>query len=322
MGRADLIVLRALGLGDLLTAVPALRGLARAFPTHRRLLVAPAPLSTLLPLIEFEEGRCIEGTIDLRALDDGPRWLPDDADVAVDLHGRGPQSHRLLLARRPRRLVAFANPDVPESAAMPAWDPDEHEVERWCRLLRESGIPCDPRDLSIRRPERILPPQALGATLIHPGAAGAARRWPADRWAVVARAEREAGRQVFLTGTAGERGLCAEVAAAAGLDLERVLAGQTDLRRLAALVGAADVLACGDTGVAHLASALGTRSVVLFGPTSPCHWGPPPLPIHRSLWAGQEGDPHGERVDPGLLEIEAERVVAELAGLRHVGALA
>ena len=40
-----LVVLRALGLGDLLTAVPALRGLARAFPDHERVLLAPAAAS-------------------------------------------------------------------------------------------------------------------------------------------------------------------------------------------------------------------------------------------------------------------------------------
>ena len=39
------VVLRALGLGDLLTAVPALRALADAFPRHPRLLATPAALA-------------------------------------------------------------------------------------------------------------------------------------------------------------------------------------------------------------------------------------------------------------------------------------
>jgi hypothetical protein len=34
------------------------------------------------------------------------------------------------------------------------------------------------------------------------------------------------------------------------------------------------------------------------------------------LWAGNAGDPHGARVDPGLLAIPAERVIAALEGLR------
>jgi ADP-heptose:LPS heptosyltransferase len=48
--RPALVVLRALGLGDLLTAVPALRALAAAFPEHRRVLATPAALAPLAAL--------------------------------------------------------------------------------------------------------------------------------------------------------------------------------------------------------------------------------------------------------------------------------
>jgi ADP-heptose:LPS heptosyltransferase len=304
-----------------LTAVPALRALARAFPAHRRLLAAPPALAPLLPLIEGEGGRCIDELVEFRSLDDDPSALPGEADLAVDLHGRGPQSQRLLLAREPHHLIAFRHPDVPESEGMPAWDPDEHEVDRWCRLLRESGIETDPDELAIRKPEVTVPPRALGATLIHPGAASGARRWPAGRWALVARAEVDAGHEVLVTGSVEEREVCLAVARAASLGEDRVLAGRTGLLELTALVAAAEALACGDTGVAHLASALATPSVILFGPTPPRRWGPPPLPIHRAIWAGHEGDPHAESPDPGLLEIEPELVIGELASL-HAGSLA
>ena len=321
MRRPDLTILRALGLGDLLTAVPALRALARAFPRHRRVLAAPAQLGPLLALIECEEGRCVHELVDLRGLDDDPAKLPRAPEAAVNLHGRGPQSHRLLLASEPSCLIAFRHRQVPESEGMPAWDEGEHEVDRWCRLLRESGIETDPDELWITRPGVAVPPRALGATLIHPGAASAARRWPAERWATVAAAEREAGREVFLSGSAAERDLCEEIARAAHLPPDRILAGRTDLLELTGLVAAAGVLACGDTGVAHLASALGTSSVILFGPTSPRRWGPPPHTIHRPLWAGREGDPHADVPDPGLLEIDACTVIGELATL-HAGAAA
>jgi hypothetical protein len=321
VAKPTLIVLRALGLGDLLTAVPALRALALGFPAHRRLLAAPASLAPLLDLIDFEGGACVDDLVDLPGLDDDPAGLPRRPEVAANLHGRGPLSHRMLLDLEPDRLIAFAHPDVPESEEMPSWDADEHEVDRWCRLLRESGLEADPDDLLIRRPDVAVPPRAVGATLIHPGAASEARRWPAERWAVVARAEREAGHEVFVTGSAEERELGEEIARGAGIPADRVVAGRTDLCELAALVGAAAVVACGDTGVAHLASALRRPSVVLFGPTSPSRWGPPPLPIHRVIWTGREGDPHADRPDPGLLEIEPEVVLGELATV-HAGALA
>src|SRR5690606_35632158 len=81
-------------------------------------------------------------------LDDRASGLPTGA-LAVDLHGRGPQSHRLLLAHRPRALVAFHHPEVEATTDQPVWRDGEHEVDRWCRLLREHGTAADPGDLHV-----------------------------------------------------------------------------------------------------------------------------------------------------------------------------
>lgn len=305
-----LLVLRALGLGDLLTGVPALRALRRSHPGHRIVLAAPACLEPLARL---------SGAVDAVADARLGRALPPGlhgADLAVNLHGRGPESHRTLLATGPRRMVSFHNPEVPESAGGPRWRAEEHEVVRWCRLLDESGIPADPSELDLRPPEIPVERRARGATLIHPGAASPARRWPAERWAAVARAERESGREVLLTGGPGEVELARRVARTAGLPEGCVYAGRTGLLELAALVAAAGRVLCGDTGVAHLATALGTPSVVLFGPVSPRLWGPPPeRERHRALWAGKSGDPHAATPDAGLLEIGVGDVLEAIGEL-------
>ncbi|MFB3738025.1 MAG: glycosyltransferase family 9 protein [Candidatus Velamenicoccus archaeovorus] len=316
-GRPVLLALRALGLGDLLTVLPCLRALARAYPDHRRILAAPPALRPLLELAG--------AGFELLAVDGPERRLEPlvgrtaRPDVAVNLHGRGPESHRSLLSLRPTRLIAFANEGVPGSQTLPRWRPGEHEVERWCRLLRESGIAADPSDLTIEPPPA---PEAAGATIVHPGAASPARRWPPERFAAVARAERDRGGRVLVTGTPAERGLARWVARTAGVLGQDVWAGRTHLVRLAALVGAADLMVCGDTGVAHLATAVGTPSVVLFGPTSPERWGPPAdRPAHRALWRGSEGDPHADRPDPGLLAIGVPDVMEAIGDLRaRVGA--
>jgi len=271
-----LVVLRALGLGDLLTAVPALRALADAFPDHRRILAAPAPLAPLAALSGTVDE--VVDTAPLAALD--PRLAAPA--VAVNLHGAGPESHRTLRALRPARLIAFAHPAVPESAGGPRWDDAEHEVTRWCRLLAETGIPADPRRLDLPPPPAPPPAAAVGATVIHPGAAERARHWGVERWAAVARAERRAGRAVVVTGGADEVALARAVARRAGLADDAVLAGRTDLLGLAAVVAAAARVVSADTGIAHLATALGTPSVTLFGPSPPARWGPPPgRPWHR-----------------------------------------
>ena len=304
MSRPLLIAYRALGLGDLLTGVPALRALHDAFPEHRLVLAAPSALAPLAAL---------SGAVD-EVLDTAPLAVPAlrGADIAVNLHGCGPQSHRAILASAPRRMIAFAAPAA--SWHGPAWRAHEHEVARWCRLLEESGIAADPTRLD-------LPPPAgtgdtvAGATVIHPGAASPARRWPADRWSAVARAERAAGRCVVVTGSPAERALAQQVARDAGLKPEAVLAGRTDLLQLAAVVAAAGRVLCGDTGVAHLATAFGVPSVLLFGPTPPWEWGPPPERAHHVvLHQGARGDPHGGSPDQGLLAIAVADVLAVTQG--------
>lgn len=298
-----LVILRALKLGDLLAAVPALRALARAFPDHVRTLAAPAWLEPLVRHVGVVDH--IVDTPGLLAVDPSLRG----ADVAVNLHGRGPQSMALLAATGPSRLISFG------LVGGPAWCEEEHERERWCRLLRESGIPAEADDLHLRVPDVAPPPQAIGATLLHPGASSGSRRWPPERWAGVARADTAEGRPVVITGDAGERSLAMEVARRAGLDDAAVLAGRTDLLGLLAAVGASDRVVCGDTGVAHVASALGTPSVVLFGPTSPARWGPPAAGPHVVVWHGRTGNPHATETDPGLLALSVEQVLLALDAL-------
>jgi ADP-heptose:LPS heptosyltransferase len=309
--RPVVVVLRPLGLGDLLTGVPAVRAVAREFPGHRRILAAPAALAPLAL-----HGGGIEAVHDTQPLAPLDREL-EGADIAVNLHGKGPESHAILLAARPRRLISFGGDGGP------TWRADEHEVDRWCRLLAESGIPADRSDLDVLPPPVKPPYDAAGATLIHPGSASPARRWPVERFAAVACTERAAGRQVLVTGGPSEIELAQELAALAGLPAAAVVAGHTGLLGLTALVAAAGRVVCGDTGMAHLATALRTPSVVLFGPVSPAYWGPPPdRPWHRALWAGRTGDPHANRPDRGLLEIQVGDVVQALANLEPARAAA
>ncbi|MEO7196062.1 MAG: glycosyltransferase family 9 protein [Pseudonocardiaceae bacterium] len=122
-------------------------------------------------------------------------------------------------------------------------------------------------DLRLARPP--TPSPAPGAVIVHPGCGFAARCWPVDRYAAVARQLAGAGRPVVVTGSADQRPLATHLATAANLPDSSVLAGETTLSQLAALVADASLVVCGDTGIAHLATAYGTPSVVLFGPVSP-----------------------------------------------------
>jgi ADP-heptose:LPS heptosyltransferase len=282
------LVLRALALGDLLTAVPALRGLRRRFAGQRIVLATAGPLAGLAALSGAVD--VILPTQGLQPLD----WRGPPPEVAVNLHGRGPQSHQILDALRPARRIGYG------AGWGPPWRESVHEVDRWCALT--GGDPADLR-LSVDAASN-------GLTLIHPGAAYGCRRWPPGRYAAVARSLLADGHEVAITGSATERDLAAAVASRAAGSV--VLAGTTSVLGLAALVAGARLVICGDTGVAHLATAFGTPSVLLFGPVSPALWGPRTDGPHAVLWHPElvRGDRWAADPDPALLAITPDEVLA------------
>jgi ADP-heptose:LPS heptosyltransferase len=296
------LVLRALGIGDLLTAVPALRALRAAHPDDRLVLAAPEALRDLVELVDaVDELLPTPGLGELA-------WPGPPPKLAVNLHGSGPESLHDLLAADPAELLTHHHPDFPDVPGL-KWRDDVHEVDRWCRLVEYAHLEADRSALRLPAPPG--PSPAPDAVVVHAGAAYPARRWPPERFASVARALAATGHRVVLTGSPGERDLALAIADRAGLGEDAVFAGRTGLAELAALVAGAGLVVCGDTGVGHLATAFGTPSVLLFGPTPPRLWGPPPeARQHVVLWAGNVGDPHGDRPDGGLLLLVEERVLA------------
>jgi ADP-heptose:LPS heptosyltransferase len=292
-----IVVLRALGLGDAITGLPALRLLRSVRPDDRIVLATPARWAPIVALADPSVE--VLDTEELAPL----VGAPERPDLAVDLHGSGPASRRILEPLRPRRLLAYAGGPV-------GWRHLEHETARWCRLLREGlSLPDDGPDGPCPDLGGILgapPPGPDGATVVHCGAAAASRRWPADRFAEVAAALRAEGHDVVVTGGVHERALAASIACAAHVPAVTTL----PLLALLGLVGRARLVISGDTGVAHLASAYEVPSVTLCGPVSPVRWGPPDRPWHRVIWHGDDtGDPHGSEIDPALRRIDVAEVL-------------
>ncbi len=305
--RRRVLVLRALGLGDLLAAVPALRGVRRAFAGDHVVLALPSALA---------EAALATGAVDSILPAEAPgrgvpslgHWAGPPPDTAIDLHGNGPESRDALAALAPRRLLAHADPE-PGPVPPPVWRAEEHERARWCRFLGAYGIAADPDD--VRLPSPTTPSPAPGAVVVHPGAESLSRRWPAERYAVVVRRLRAVGHRVVLTGGPAEDALVLDVAQRAGLPPRDLLRGGLPFGELSALLAHAALVVSGDTGLAHLGVAHDTPSVTLFGPVSPRLWGPPRSERHIALWKpGPPGDPHGDVPDPQLLHIGAEDVVA------------
>ncbi|MEO7196063.1 MAG: hypothetical protein ABIZ05_14840 [Pseudonocardiaceae bacterium] len=97
-----------LGLGDLLTAVPALRGLRSAYPDHHLVLAAPAPLrelATLTAVVDDLLPFAADGASNATARWGPLRWRQTPPAIAVNLyeHPRLARAatHHLAHPRRP-----------------------------------------------------------------------------------------------------------------------------------------------------------------------------------------------------------------------------
>ncbi|MDD7941854.1 glycosyltransferase family 9 protein [Actinomycetospora lutea] len=311
MSSPTAVVLRDLGLGDLLVAVPALRLLRRALPDHEIVLVAPQALAPVVSLVEAVDTHVSE----LRGY--SPEVRSRTPDLAVNLHGAGPQSHARLAALGARRQIGHAAPGWDG----PAWsdDPARPERRRWCDLLADAGL-VSPETAAGAADDLHLPGRRAvpgGSVVVHPGAAYGSKRWPAARFAVCAAALQARGHPVVVTGGDDERRLTAEVVARAGLRPDADLGGRTDLAGLLDLVAAASLVIAGDTGISHVATAFGTPSVTLFGPVPPTRWGPPPGAAHVVLGddRARRGDRFADVPDPALLAVGPEDVLAALPSL-------
>lgn len=334
-GRTTLLVLRHHGLGDLVTVQPALRALRRSFPGHELVVTCPSWLLPLAHLLGSADRWVAElsrpSSVPDRGVD--PRCHRDvdgavlanvlqqihTADVVVSLRTPGPELLPLVAALEPRLLVSYRYPALAATAEFPTLDFSEHILMRWKRLLRCVGV--DPQEVDFYSELQVAQARR-GFTIVHVGAGSPSRIWPVERWAAVVRHLEATAHRVLLTGSRGEVPLVEEVRRRARLPADRNRAGVADIAEVVCLVAGARLLLCGDTGISHLATAFRRPAVTLFGPVPPAWWGPPPgNPQHRTLWKGRTGDNYADEVDPGLLQISVECVLAAVDELDRRGLL-
>lgn len=286
-------VLRALHLGDLLCATPALRALRQRFPDAEITLIG-------LPWAEDLAQRL--PSLDRLAVFPGYPGVPeaehdpertaaffrearrDPFDLVVQMHGDGALSNGFVAELGSPVTLGYRRwGDDRLTLGIPNVS-DEPEVLHWLRLVETiGGDGCDRRlefpvtDAEQDEAARLLadaPPGPGPLVGIHAGASTPLRRWPAERFAALARRLVDCwGARIVLTGTEAERELTDRIGRSAGVPVLD-LAGRTDLGTFAALLGRLDLLVTNDTGASHLADAAGTPSVVIFGTTSPHQWAP------------------------------------------------
>jgi ADP-heptose:LPS heptosyltransferase len=194
--------------------------------------------------------------------------------------------------------------------------PDElHQAERNLRLVEALGYTAIDRRLALHispaaheRARRLVGDDPF--VLVHPGASAAARRWPAARYAAVARALTSQGWRVVVSGVERERALVDEAAAG----IARTIVGETTLDEFAAIVARARAVICGNSLPLHLADAVGTPVVALYSGTDLESQWAPRFTRARLLRRDTPCHPcYGFECPIGLacLDVETDRVVAE-----------
>jgi ADP-heptose:LPS heptosyltransferase len=303
-------VFRALQLGDLLCAVPALRALRAAAPQAHVTLIG------LRGAADFV--RRFRHLLDDLLVFPGRTGFPEQTartgewagfiaaararsfDLAIQLHGSGELSNAVVMQLGARRGAGFRPTNEHAQAAALTetfipWTGAQPEVLRWLALMHFLGAP--DRGASLELPiddaERTAA-CALAAhhrleadrfVCIHPGARLPSRRWPVERFALVGHRLAGEGWRIAVTGSAEERALTGSLAAAlrrAGIDVAD-LTGQTSLGTLATILSRCRLVVSNDTGVSHVAAAVRARSVIVACGSDVQRWRPLDRDRHRVL---------------------------------------
>jgi ADP-heptose:LPS heptosyltransferase len=286
-------VVRALQLGDVLVATPALRALRAAFPAARITFVGLPWARSFVQrsshlLDDFLEFPGFPGLPERDFDRDGFVPFIQQArerrfDAVIQLHGSGLVLNRIVKEFAGRRMAGFfpAGQSNPDPALFVEYPRTGHEISRNLTLLAFLGIPPqgeqlefplaaeDFEECSVLRNRYRLD----NFVCVHAGARYLTRRWPADRFAAVADELFRQGYQVALTGSPNEAALVADVSRRMSQPHVN-LAGQTSLGALAAILKCSRLLITNDTGVSHVASAVGVRSVVIVMGSDPDRWAP------------------------------------------------
>lgn len=305
-GARRIAVFRALQLGDMLCAVPALRALRAAAP-HAHITLIGLPWAA-----QFQQRYA--DLLDDFVIFPGGESFPEAGpgspaatrsfyadmrarrfDIAIALHGSGPQSTDVVRQFGARHVFGFQPEGAPARhahATLLPWPTQLQEAQRLMALLTHMGAPAmaTTPDFPLACTDyaealTLLRHHALDRdrlVCLHPGARMPTRRWWAERFAAVADTLIVSGFHVVYTGAQSEAELVEQVR---GQMRHRVpsVAGQTSLGGLAALLRLARLVICNDTGVSHVAAAVRAPSIVIACGSDVARWAPADRTLHRVL---------------------------------------
>lgn len=305
------VLFRALQLGDMLCAVPALRALRAALPGTRITLVGLPWAEQFVQrfslylddFIAFPGHAAFpEQAVQQRQLLDFYHAMQARGDcLAVQMHGSGEFSNGIVKSFRARTTAGYApvsSSDCDRQCFFP-YPANGPEPLRLLHLVELLGA--TPMGTHLEFPLTDddwdeLNASGMNASLvpgnyvcIHPGARLRDKCWPAALFAKVADHIAETyGLAIVLTGSVKEHALTSTVAQHMRMPAVNA-AAPISIGAMAALMSGARLLVCNDTGVSHIAAGLKLRSVIIFSKADVLRWAPLDRHLHRTVW-----DPKGE----------------------------
>jgi ADP-heptose:LPS heptosyltransferase len=295
-------VFRALQLGDMLCAIPAIRALRNCYPKAEiTLLGLPWAASFVkrfpqyfdrfkhfpgypgLPEQKFEAEATIGFIQDMQR---------EKYDLVLQMQGDGSIINPLIELFNAKYIAGFYKEGhyYPNNGLFLEYPNDVHEIERHLKLMEFINV--EPAGTDLEFPiydqdwEELqklhLPLTCQNYVCIHPGSRGNWRQWPPVYFAMLADYCASQDMQVVITGTIDEMEIVDDVVKHMQFQ-PIVVAGKTSLGAVAALIQNAYALVSNCTGVSHIAAALKTPSVVISMDGEPHRWAPLNKQLHFTI---------------------------------------
>ena len=285
--------------GDMVMTVPALRELRRILPRAHITLATRRSAEAIFAEADFID--------DLILYERRPRnlhlfvrqigaWRTRRFDLAVLFQNAFEAALIAAAARVPLRF-GYATDNrrllLTHPLPIPTWRGERHEVFYYLNIIHQlerllanqpgmeaSAEPPSPHfDLGVSTERQLAARTLLQSRSVEadrplvvlcPGSINSrAKRWPADRFAMLAdQLIEDADVNVALIGAPEELEVSREVAAQMNHGAV-ILTGGISFAQTIAVLSIADLLITNDTGPAHIAAALGRPTLVIFGPTDP-----------------------------------------------------
>lgn len=297
-------IFRALQLGDLLCAIPAVRSLKHAVPDSEITLIGLPWAETFCSRFSEYFSRFIHfpgypGLPEQNYSTDSfmefiKKVNREKFDLIIQLHGNGSIINPMIELLGAKTTAGYYEQGsfCADKNFFMTYPENISEIERHLSLMKFLGVPVKGKylELPISEAEEnefknlctkfSLSPKKY--VCLHPGARDMRRWWSAERFARIGDSISEKGYQVVLTGTNAEKENIKKterLMKAPALNL----VGKTDLGMLAALIRDAKMIFSNDTGVSHIAAAVKTPSLIVFLTSDPVRWAPLNKNLHHII---------------------------------------